>query len=886
MIVLRHKVISRVTCVIQTVILQLDTLIEFSTFLTSRTLTFSLPHIIPIHFAIDLTESQPAEKFWMNNSIIKDIFQKENITFYQPTEFDLVDNDVSRATIRGLRKEVVLVPIFLTADFTLDNFIDDVSILEHSLPSSAMCHVNLMSKILSILKIKKYQELERKFLVECSKSYLLVMEYPNGGSLRQYLKKNFSKMNWSTKITFAKQIANVLMFLHANDCSPVYLTSEKIFVHNESIRLSSVGLIGQSKRPLKPLEKIHGTFQYTDSQYLKIQDAITNQKSSDIYSLGVLLFEIASGKRPLKMESPSRIDLLNVAMKHNQGNIDPEALSGYLKVHTDCCQYDENLRPNIVQVVKDLERVSVSGTGNFPSGVVESEAGQSKSSLESNSTSNVQTPETDIFIRHLFDFFSEQYNMQNFVISPNLVRKYIKDFNRNPVRVKSTPSPFAGIYEVNRAIGQLCLANLYLDGKGIKQDQKKSFQMMLKAAEGGSSRALNCMAFCYDNGYGLEKDENSAFRLYLKSAEQGNLLAQCNLGICYQEGIGTSINEIKGFQLHLRSFISGSITATYRIGDCYFDGRGTRKNKKTAFEWYLTSSEDDYNMAQSDAGYCYGTGTGTLSDQKKAFEYYLKAAQNGDTESQRLVGIRYLRGIVGGGKRNFVRSSTGSPLCCPETAASCSGDDSQDVGAPESHQGKAAEGAEGRQNTSSEEVKRIFENSINNHQICSEPEEIDRDKQAASQQISERENSSSSPNDNGNSVDSDGDMPEPSDFQVRGEVKGHLRLKLYFRPAFSISHEEDVKRGLTGANTRILYQNPFVSIHDDEGNYEVEERKIPCGETYDIEVAGERRINRLYRRRTMRQLQWVKDLVNAFQYGATLKEDRVDASIHKNEEIS
>ena len=46
---------------------------------------------------------------------------------------------------------------------------------------------------------------------------MIIIEYVNEGSLHQYLKTNFQKMDWNAKLNLAKQIANVLMFLHSND---------------------------------------------------------------------------------------------------------------------------------------------------------------------------------------------------------------------------------------------------------------------------------------------------------------------------------------------------------------------------------------------------------------------------------------------------------------------------------------------------------------------------------------------------------------------------------------------------------------------------------------------------------------------------------------------
>ncbi|CAB5303465.1 unnamed protein product [Rhizophagus irregularis] len=45
-------------------------------------------------------------------------------------------------------------------------------------------------------------------------NYMLVMEYADGGSLRNYLKKNFSKLTWDDKYLMAYQLASAVSCLH------------------------------------------------------------------------------------------------------------------------------------------------------------------------------------------------------------------------------------------------------------------------------------------------------------------------------------------------------------------------------------------------------------------------------------------------------------------------------------------------------------------------------------------------------------------------------------------------------------------------------------------------------------------------------------------------
>src|SRR6266498_2931990 len=44
--------------------------------------------------------------------------------------------------------------------------------------------------------------------------YLFVLEYADSGTLGDYLKNNFNKLNWNDKLQFAIQISDAVSFIH------------------------------------------------------------------------------------------------------------------------------------------------------------------------------------------------------------------------------------------------------------------------------------------------------------------------------------------------------------------------------------------------------------------------------------------------------------------------------------------------------------------------------------------------------------------------------------------------------------------------------------------------------------------------------------------------
>jgi TPR repeat protein len=54
---------------------------------------------------------------------------------------------------------------------------------------------------------------------------------------------------------------------------------------------------------------------------------------------------------------------------------------------------------------------------------------------------------------------------------------------------------------------------------------------------------MNNLAACLLYGDGVARNERKAFELFLKAAEIGDVLAQYNLGQCFDRGIGIERNE-------------------------------------------------------------------------------------------------------------------------------------------------------------------------------------------------------------------------------------------------------------------------------------------------------------------------------------------------------
>ncbi|RIB03930.1 kinase-like domain-containing protein, partial [Gigaspora rosea] len=102
-------------------------------------------------------------------------------------------------------------------------------------------------------------------------------------------------------IRMAKEISSGINCLHDANVVHRDLHDKNILVHDGRMIITDFGLSKSLYNSSKSVtSKVYGIWEYADPQYLKSPFTYKRNKFSDIYSLGVLFWELSSGVPPFR----------------------------------------------------------------------------------------------------------------------------------------------------------------------------------------------------------------------------------------------------------------------------------------------------------------------------------------------------------------------------------------------------------------------------------------------------------------------------------------------------------------------------------------------------------------------------------------------------------
>ncbi|OAY24317.1 LRR receptor-like serine/threonine-protein kinase FEI 2 [Manihot esculenta] len=201
-------------------------------------------------------------------------------------------------------------------------------------------------------------------------SKLLIYDFLAGGSLDEALHERSDQLDWDARLNIIMGAAKGLAYLH-HDCSPRIIhrdikSSNILLDANLEARVSDFGLAKLLEDEESHITTIvAGTFGYLAPEYMQSGRAT---EKTDVYSFGVLVLEVLSGKRPTDASFIEKglniVGWLNFLVTENRQRdiVDPncegvqiESLDALLSIATQCVSSSPEERPTMHRVVQLLE---------------------------------------------------------------------------------------------------------------------------------------------------------------------------------------------------------------------------------------------------------------------------------------------------------------------------------------------------------------------------------------------------------------------------------------------------------------------------------------------------------------------------------------------------
>ncbi len=147
---------------------------------------------------------------------------------------------------------------------------------------------------------------------------------------------------------------------------------------------------------------------------------------------------------------------------------------------------------------------------------------------------------------------------------------------------------------------------------------------------------------------GKPQDITKARAHFELAADAGHAGAQNQLGTMYANGIGVTLNYAKARVWYEKAAAQGHAGAQNNLGVLSESAQGTSPDYAKAREWYEKSAAQGYAAAQNNLGVLYFYGRGVTLDFVKAREWYEKSAEAGYAAGQRHLGglYEYGRGVT------------------------------------------------------------------------------------------------------------------------------------------------------------------------------------------------------------------------------------------------
>jgi len=516
----------------------------------------------------------------------------------------------------------------------------------------------------------------------------IVMEYASNKSLFNFIQNSrMSSYNtafpWSLRFEVSLGIARGLLLIHNKGIIHRDVKSLNVLLDNNMIaKVSDFGLSKIKTRSQSFTTATGGP--NAGSLLWKAPETFTisvkpNAKS-DIYALGIVFWEIASGEIPYDGfdEQTIRFSVQN----GERPMIPPDCPPVYATLIKQCWHQDPDQRPNADTIIDTLEGLLSNQTpspsmssptlyNNIDSRRVVSGTpsdGFNNSTPSFNGaplSMGINQPPPNLSLYNNFDSRrmisgrSDSYGSQNSQ-SPIPFSQSIPTITPvSSVSIEDLPpndSYVLGLkaYELGNdedSFDRFCLVEeshpfylrsvlkkLLIAQKNAEKHNelldivREKISWFSDSANLINADAYNDLGDICRQGIGIAKDNRRAASYYKQSADQSNAYGLCLLGYMYENGYGVEKDERRAFDCYQQSSDMGNAKAQRNLALMYRSGKGTNIDLSKTISLLTESSKKKNYYSMFNLGYMYQHGEGVPKDIKKANEWFKQCQNKGIEE--------------------------------------------------------------------------------------------------------------------------------------------------------------------------------------------------------------------------------------------------------------
>ena len=233
-------------------------------------------------------------------SPIRPNFLALNQNKYNKNDFEtLQDKSIGSGTFGSVWK----VRNKKTNEINAIKVINKEYIIKQNMTEQIKKEIEIMSKLNHPHIIKLYSHFED------NENFFLIMEYASRGQLYSFIKKQ-KKLNQISSKQYIKEIISAVKYLHSLNPPIIHrdIKPENILIdQNGNCKLGDFGLAKyENEKNINEEDNYCGTLEYLAPETLN--NNLKQGKGVDIWSIGILLFEMLTGRPPFKIEK-DKLDL-------------------------------------------------------------------------------------------------------------------------------------------------------------------------------------------------------------------------------------------------------------------------------------------------------------------------------------------------------------------------------------------------------------------------------------------------------------------------------------------------------------------------------------------------------------------------------------------------